>query len=113
MALSSVGGLTVAVLEPASALVLHMQMNVLAGTVAGPDDRAVLEWSWAFVLVPTGDSSCRLIARVRAPYRPRAVALLLMVLVEPVHLLMERELLRTLARRVQQGAAAVEREQSA
>lgn len=99
--LSEAGGLTVAVWEPGSALVLHLRMNVLTGTAAGPHDRAILDWTWAFVLIPTGGSSCRLIARVRASYRPRAVAVLLIALVEPIHLVMERKLLHTVARRAQ------------
>jgi hypothetical protein len=97
--LSDAGGLTVVVSAPDTALVLHLRMNLRTGGAAGPHDRAVLDWTWAFVLVPTGGSSCRLVARVRASYRPRAVAVLLVTLVEPVHLVMERKLLRTVARR--------------
>ncbi|MGZ4336782.1 MAG: hypothetical protein ACXVRZ_15430 [Gaiellaceae bacterium] len=49
-ALSPGGGLTVAVLDPARALVLRYVMNLL--TAAPTADPAVLDWTWAFVLTP-------------------------------------------------------------
>jgi hypothetical protein len=92
--LSAEGGLTAAVVDPSRALVLRMAMNVLSSAPARDGDRVVLNWTWAFVLIPVGASSCRLLARVRADYRPRAIGLLLPTLLEPVHLLMERAMLR-------------------
>ena len=75
--LSADGGLTAVVVDPPRALVLQMAMNLLTGAPARDDDRVVLDWTWVFVLVPVGASTCRLLARVRADYRPRAIGLLL------------------------------------
>jgi hypothetical protein len=93
-------GLTAAVVDPPRALVLRMTMNALTGAPASDGDRVTLDWTWAFVPVPTGSRSCRLIIRVRADYRPRALGLLIPLLLEPVHFLMERAMLRGISRRV-------------
>jgi hypothetical protein len=100
MALSPAGGLTVAVLEPARALVLHYRMNLLTAAPARDSDPAILDWTWAFVLTPVSETSCRLLARVRADYRPSWLRPLLPFLLEPVHFLMERKMLRTIEQRV-------------
>jgi hypothetical protein len=100
--LSADGGLTAVVVEPPSALVLRMTMNALTGGPARDGDPVALDWSWAFVVVPTGQQSCRLLARVRADYRPRALGVLIPLLLEPVHLLMERAMLRGVRRRAEQ-----------
>jgi hypothetical protein len=94
-------GLTAAVVDPPRALVLRMSMNALTGAPARDGDRVLLNWTWAFVLIPVGASSCRLLARVRADYRPRAIGLLIPMLLEPVHLLMERAMLRGIRRRAE------------
>jgi hypothetical protein len=92
-------GLTAAVVDPPRALVLRMTMNALTGAPARDGDRVLLDWTWAFVVVPAGPRSCRLIARVRADYRPRSLGLLIPLLLEPPHLLMERAMLRGIRRR--------------
>jgi hypothetical protein len=102
--LSAEGGLTAAVVNPPRALVLRMAMNVLSSAPARDGDRVVLDWTWAFVLIPVGASSSRLLARVRADYRPWAIGLLLPTLLEPVHLLMERAMLRGIRRRAERRA---------
>jgi hypothetical protein len=99
IALSPAGGPRVAVLRPDSALVLQYRMNLLTSAEATPDDRAVMDWSWAFILVPTGATSCRLLARVRADYRPHWLFVLFPALLEPVHFLMETKMLRTIDQR--------------
>ena len=100
--LSADGGLTAAVVDPPRALVLRMEMSMLTGGPARDGDRAVLDWTWAFVLVPDGPRSSRLLVRTRADYRPRALGVLIPPLLEPVHLLMERAMLRGVRRRVDQ-----------
>jgi hypothetical protein len=60
--------------------------------------------TWAFVLVPLGASSSRLLARVRPDYRPRAIRLLIPALLEPAHLLMARAILRGIGRRSDRSA---------
>jgi hypothetical protein len=91
--------LTAAVVDPPRALVLQMSMNALTGATARAGDRVLLDWTWSFVLVPVGPGSSRLLARVRADYRPRALGLLIPLLLEPVHLLMERAMLRGIRQR--------------
>jgi hypothetical protein len=100
--LSADGGLTAAVVDPPRALVLRMAMSMLTGAPARDGDHAVLDWTWAFVVVPAGSGSSRLLVRVRADYRPRALGMLFPLLLEPVHLLMERAMLRGVRRRVDQ-----------
>jgi hypothetical protein len=100
--LSADGGLTAVVVDPPRALVLRMAMSVLTGAPARDGDRAVLDWTWAFVLVSSGPRSSRLLVRVRADYRPRALRMLFPLVLEPVHLLMERAMLRGVRRRVDQ-----------
>ena len=100
--LSADGGMTAAVVDPPRALVLRMAMSMLTGAPARDGDHAVLDWSWAFVLVPAGSRSSRLLVRVRADYRPRALGMLFPLLLEPVHWLMERAMLRGVRQRVDQ-----------
>ena len=100
VALSPAGGLTVAVFEPARALVLHYRMNLLTAGPAHDGEPAILDWTWAFVLAPVNDGSCRLLARVRTDYRPRWLLPLMPLLLEPVHFLMERKMLRTIEQQV-------------
>jgi hypothetical protein len=100
--LSADGGLTAAVVDPPRALVLRMAMSMLTGAPAQDGDHAVLNWTWAFVLVPAGPRSSRLLVRAQADYRPRALRILFPLLLEPVHLLMERAMLRGVRRRVDQ-----------
>jgi hypothetical protein len=101
VALSPTNGLTVAVIDPPRALVLHLRMSVLTGAVAVDGDKAVLDWTWAFVLRPTSSGTCRLLVRVRADYHPRALSLTIPVLLEPIHLLMELRMLRTIRLRAE------------
>jgi hypothetical protein len=98
VALSPAGGLTVEVLEPARALVLHYRMNLLTAAPAHQRDAAVFDWTWAFVLMPVNETSCRLLARVRADYRPSWLRPLMPLVLEPVHFMMEHKMLRTIER---------------
>jgi hypothetical protein len=98
VALSPAGGLTVEVLEPARALVLHYRMNLLTAAPARQSDPAVFDWTWAFVLTPVNETSCRLLARVRADYRPSWLRPLMPLVLEPVHFMMEHKMLQTIER---------------
>lgn len=101
--LSAAGGLTVAILDPPATLALHYPMSLLTAGQASEGNRAVLDWTWAFVLTPVNEDSCRLLARVRADYRPRWLLPLLPVLLEPAHFLMERKMLKTIEQRARRG----------
>jgi hypothetical protein len=103
VALSLAGGLTVAVLDPPAALVLHYRMSLLTAGPAREEDPAVLDWTWAFVLSPVDEDSCRLLVRVRADYRPLWLLPLLPFLLEPAHFMMERKMLRTIEQRARRG----------
>jgi hypothetical protein len=104
VALGPSGGLTVAVLDPPKALVLHYRMNALTAAPARDGDRFVLDWTWAFLLIPTDEDSCRLLVRVRAKYRPRWLFAFIPLVLEPAHLIMERKMLRTIKRQARSGA---------
>jgi hypothetical protein len=98
VALSRSGGLTVALIDPPRSLVLHFRMNLFTAAPARKGDRAVLDWTWAFVLNPLDDASCRLLVRTRADFQPaglRAFSLL----IDPIQFIMERKMLRTIGRR--------------
>jgi hypothetical protein len=75
-------------------------MNLLTASPARDGDPAILDWTWAFLLHPVNEATCRLLARVRADYRPRWLLPFVPVLLEPVHFLMERKMLRTIERRM-------------
>jgi hypothetical protein len=99
VAFSVSGGATVADLDPPRSMVLHFPMDLLSAAAASERSRAVLDWTWAFVLEPVGDA-CRLIVRVRADPRPSLLRLALPLL-EPVHFIMEREMLSGIKRRAE------------
>jgi hypothetical protein len=103
--LSPAGGLIVAVLDPSRALVLHYRMSLLTAAPAREADRAIFDWTWAFVLTPVDERSCRLVVRVRADYRPRWLLPLLPFLLEPAHFIMERKMLKTIEQRARRGSA--------
>jgi hypothetical protein len=99
VALSPAGGLTVAVLDPPRALVLHYRMCLLTAAPAREGDRTVFDWTWTFVLTAVDEDSCRLLVRVRADYHPRWLLPLLPFLLEPAHFIMERKMLTTIEQR--------------
>jgi len=101
--LSPNGGFTVVALEPAQHLVLRIPMDPLTGGPASSRSRVVLDWTWAFVLRPA-PHGCRLVIRVRGHLRPRWLAVSLPLL-DPVHLIMERKMLRTIKQRVENLAS--------
>jgi hypothetical protein len=103
VALSAAGGLTVAVLDPGRALVLHYRMNLFTAAPAHEPDPVVLDWTWTFVVISIDDASSRLLARVRADYRPPWLRPLLPLLLEPVHFIMERKMLLTIERQTRLG----------
>jgi hypothetical protein len=107
IALGPSGGPTVAVLKPPNALVLRYRMNPFTAAPADDDDHSVLDWTWTFDLTPVGEDSCRLLVRVRADYRPRLLFAFIPLVLEPIHLLMERKMLRTLQSAISSPQATV------
>ena len=98
VSLSAKGGLTVACLDRPHALVLHCRMNMITAALARGGDPAVLDWTWAFVLKPRDATTCRLLVRTRAEFRPRVLAMFGLLL-DPVHFVMERKMLLTIQQR--------------
>ena len=88
--------LTVTVLEPDRALVLHNVMNPFSAQIVhanDPEPSPYIGWTWAFLLEELDTASSRLVVRVRADYQPRWLAPLAYGLLEPVHFIMERKML--------------------
>jgi hypothetical protein len=67
-----------------------------------------LPWSsWTFVLRDRGDATTRLIARLRADFKPTAAGLLVDKHgLEPVHFLMERKMLLGIRQRAERAGAS-------
>jgi hypothetical protein len=97
--LSPGGGFTVVGVEPGRSLVLRIPMDPLTGGPASDRSRVVLDWTWALVLQPT-KHGCRLISGSNGDLRPRLLAVTLPLL-DPVHLLMEQKMLRTMKQRAE------------
>jgi hypothetical protein len=100
--LSAAGGPTVARLDPSRCLVLHFRMDLLTSGAARPQSRAVLDWTWSFVLEPA-PTGCRLLARVRGDVSPGWMSLTFPLL-ETIHFAMERKMLRSIKQRAEATA---------
>ncbi len=106
--ISPVTPLKVEVLEPNRALVLHIVMSPFTAEVVdakAPATRAFFDWTWAFVLDESTALTTRLIVRVRANYKPAALRVGVLALLEPVHFLMERGMLQGIKRRAESDRA--------
>lgn len=110
--LSPGGGLTVRRLEPGAVLALGGTLDPRTGRAArrtaghaAAEVRSVaaprVETGWTFVLQPLGARSTRLLLRTRHDYSPLPLGILLRVLLEPVHFLMERRMLLGIRARVE------------
>jgi hypothetical protein len=101
-------GLTVAELVPGEALVLRLTMSPLPGMPVQLNDlklAAYLDWSWTFSLHERDAQTTRLIARVLSDYRPQWwIGPLLVLLIEPVHCLMERKMLLSIKWRAERAS---------
>jgi hypothetical protein len=106
--ISPVTPLKVERLEPNHALVLHTVMSPFTAEIvdaADPATPAFMDWTWAFVLDEVAAQTTRLVVRVRANYKPAALRVASVALVEPAHFLMERGMLHGLKRRAESGDA--------
>ena len=104
--ISPITPLKVERLEANHVLVLHAVMNPFTGEIvdaADPSTSAFLDWTWAFVLDEVVVRTTRLVVRVRANYKPGALRVAALALLEPVHFLMERGMLQGLKRRAENG----------
>lgn len=61
--------------------------------------------TWAFVLEPVGETSSRLVTRVRASYERLAVGLMIGLIWRPIHFGMQQRQLLNVKRRVEPGSA--------
>ena len=94
--LSPVGGPRVALLDPTRLLVLHDTMDLRTGRSVSTDAPATfaMHWTWTYALraVDTGDT--RLLVRTRATFTRRLLCMpASILLLEPVHFIMERGML--------------------
>jgi len=88
-------------------LVLRATMNPLNAKAYEPGSAprgAYLDGTWSFKLLPLGGEQTRLIARLRANYRPHVwLSPFVMLVLEPAHFLMERKMLLGIRERVEAG----------
>ena len=106
--ISPVTPLKVEVLEPNRALVLHTVMSPFTAELvdaADPATPAFFDWTWAFILDESTALTTRLIVRVRASYKPDALRVAVLALLEPVHFLMERGMLQGIKSRAESDDA--------
>jgi hypothetical protein len=104
--LSPVTPMTVKRLQPGRALVLQIVMSPLSAQALDPRSPAEpwMDWTWAFLVTPLDDGSCRLTSRVRGRYAPYFALWPLMALViEPASFVMDRKLLLTVKQRAEAG----------
>jgi hypothetical protein len=107
--LAAVGGPKVALLEPGRALVLFETMDLRTGLPipSVPPTQWAMDWTWTFALRPSRDATTRLLIRTRGAYRPRVLlAPLMVLLLEPIHFVMERGMLLGIKRRAERVDAA-------
>jgi hypothetical protein len=102
--ISPVTPLKVEKLEPNQALVLHTIMSPFTAEIVDATDPATpafMDWTWAFVLNEITVQTTRLVVRVRANYKPEALRVAAVALVEPAHFVMERGMLQGLKQRAE------------
>ena len=101
--ISPVTPMTVEVLKPNRALVLHMVMSPFTAQPVEPSGgQPWMDWSWAFLITPLNDYTCRLTSRVRAVYSPYVLLWPLIALgLEPASFVMDRKLLQTVKARAE------------
>jgi hypothetical protein len=111
VAISPVTPMKVAVLQPGRALVLQVLISPFTAEVLEPANPSGpwMDWTWAFLITPLDEESCRLTSRVRAAYSPYILLWPLMaLLVEPVSFVMDRKLLMTVKQRAEERSQLVE-----
>jgi hypothetical protein len=92
-------------LEPNRTLVLHSTYGMFSGLSfdpsSGPVPRACVDGSWGFYLRATPSGGTRLVAHSRSRNAPRPAARPLdLLLIEPVHFLMQTRQFHNLRKRV-------------
>lgn len=101
-------GLVVKQIEPERALVLFAPDPEYHAVIQPSleDDELEFTGSWSFVLEPMGSHTTRLLARLRIGHAPNPlVSVLLRVLLEPAHFIMERKMLLGIKQRAERAAA--------
>jgi hypothetical protein len=94
-------GLIVEGLEPERALVLHSTTHLPLSW----RERAAADWSWTFVLTPTGDGRTRFHFRSRWTTRPWWLTVGAGLAIVPADLVMSRDMLRGVKARAERLAA--------
>lgn len=98
------------VVDPPQALVLRAIRDVESKEPPSPSDPGYFNWSWAFVVESVDTDRSRLIIRLRADTdQTPPFNVLGPVVWEPLHLLMERKMLRGIRDRAEGSSQAVQR----
>jgi hypothetical protein len=106
--LSAVGGPKVVLLDAGRALVLYdtMDLRTSRSIPSQPPTQWAMDWTWSFTLRPVLDGATRLLVRTRADYRPHGfLAPAMVLLLEPIHFVMERGMLLGIKRRAERAAS--------
>ena len=97
--------LTIAVLEPPHAMVIRTGAPGETPQEPGDFFKGEIAGSWAFIVEPIDQTASRLMARWRALWRPApAAGLAAPIVLEPIHFLMERGMLRGIRKRAEAAA---------
>lgn len=104
IAVGPVTPMTVAVLRPNRALVLHGLIDLKSGQALDPRHLTMpwVDWTWSLTIVPLNDYACRLVSRVRAVYAPYALLWPLVALgLEPAAFAIDRKMLQSIRQLVE------------
>jgi hypothetical protein len=102
--ISPVTPMTVELLEPGRAMVLHSLMSPFTAQPLDPQNPSQpwIDWTWSFLVTPLNDYACRLVSRVRAVYAPYFLLWPLVALgLEPATFVMDRKMLLTIKERAE------------
>ena len=100
--------MTITTLDPPRAFIIRTGAPDVEPQGPGDFFKAEIAASWAFIVEPVGDRSCRLVIRWRASWRDTvAAAFARAFLLEPVHFVMEEGMLRGIRDRAERSSATV------
>lgn len=100
--------MTITTLDPPRAFVIRTGAPAEDPPAPGDFFKGEIAASWAFIIEPVGERSCRLLIRWRASWRTTAAAAFARAfLLEPVHFVMEEGMLRGIRDRAERSTGCV------